>query len=285
MRSVQPMAVETAHASREPLTGTAAQGALTGRVVPRREVDAALEQRLFDLFQRYYQNVDRAAFHRDLVEKDWVLLLTDAANTDSANTDSANTDSANTDSANVVQGFTTIMLSEVELDGRTLRTVFSGNTVIDRAYWGRQELMETWCRFAARLKAEQPEVPLYWFLICSGYRTYLYLPLFYHEFYPRHDEPTPQFEQKLIDALGEMKFPGEYLGGIVRVARPRECLLPALAVPPVHKLANHHVRFFVERNPGYLRGDELVCVTEFSLPNLRRRARQIAAGAAPSGGE
>src|SRR5947199_5281201 len=131
--------------------GTLLRSALTGRVLPRRDVDVATERRLFELFQRYYRNVDELVFRGDLAEKDWVLLLTDPAGD--------------------VQGFTTIMLSELELEGRPLRTVFSGNTVIDRAYWGSQELMETWCRFAARLKAEQPEVPLYWFLICSGYRT------------------------------------------------------------------------------------------------------------------
>jgi hypothetical protein len=45
------------------------------------------------------------------------------------------------------------------------------------------------------------------------------------------------------------------------------------------------VRFFVDHNPSYLRGDELVCVAEFSLTNLRRRARQIAESAISSGGE
>jgi hypothetical protein len=242
-------------------TETLCAGALTGRVVPRRDVGPALERRLFDLFQRYYQRVDPSTFHRDLAEKDWVLLLTDSD------------DAAEIDA---VQGFTTMMVSELTLGSRTLRTIFSGNTVIERAYWGSQELMETWCCFAAARKAEQPDVPLYWFLICSGYRTYLYLPLFYQEFFPRHDKPTPPLEKQLIDVLGRTKFPSEYRAGVVHVERPRECLLPELAVPPPHKLANPHVRFFLERNPGYLRGDELVCAAEFSLPNLRRRARQIA---------
>jgi hypothetical protein len=263
MQITQRMADERMPFSRESRIGDKTGGGrLFGRVVPRVRLGAALEQRLFDLFQGYYRHVDRATFHRDLMEKDWVVLLADASD--------------------AVQGFTSLQLSELVLDGRAVRTVFSGNTVIDRAYWGRQELMETWCRFVASLKAAQPQTPLYWFLICSGYRTYLYLPLFFHSFYPRHDERAPPFEQALIERLGSLKFPGEYQQGVVRVARPRECLLPELAVPPAHKLASPHVRFFVERNRGYLRGDELVCVAEFSLSNLRRRARQIASGAAPS---
>jgi hypothetical protein len=128
----------------------------------------------------------------------------------------------------------------------------------------------------AGLKRKAPGLPLYWFLVCSGYRTYLYLPLFYRDFYPRHDRPTPEFEQALIDTLGRMKFPDEYAGGVVRVARPRECLLPELAEPPSHKRDSSHVRFFFDRNPGCRRGDELVCVTEFSLENTRRLAHQAA---------
>jgi hypothetical protein len=119
-------------------------------------------------------------------------------------------------------------------------------------------------------------MPLYWFLICSGYRTYLYLPLFFHEFAPRYDRPTPEFEHALIDTLGRMKYPDEYADGVVHVRRPRECLRPDLAVPRPAKLDNPHVRFFFERNPGCLRGDELVCVTEFSLANTRRLANAAA---------
>ncbi len=122
---------------------------------------------------------------------------------------------------------------------------------------------------------EDPSVPLYWFLICSGFRTYLYLSLFFREFYPRCDRPTPAFESSLLDTLGSTKFKQEYRDGIVRVDRPRECLRRDLAVPADHRLNNRHVRYFVERNPGYLRGDELVCITEFSPDNTRRIARRM----------
>jgi hypothetical protein len=126
----------------------------------------------------------------------------------------------------------------------------------------------------AELKMREPAVPLYWYLISSGFRTYLYLPLFFKEFYPRHDRGGACFEKDLSELLGRMKFPEEYHDGIVRVSRPRECLRRELAVPPPARLRNPHVRFFLERNPGYLRGDELVCLAEFSLENALRTARQ-----------
>src|SRR5688572_30280380 len=131
---------------------------LFGRVIPQQQIDSALADRLYELFARYYLHLDRATFDRDQAEKDWVLVLCD--------------------SSGAVQGFTTLKLYELEILGRRLRAVFSGNTIIDQAYWGEQELVATWGRFMAHLKRQMPALPLYWFLICSGYRTYLYLPLF-----------------------------------------------------------------------------------------------------------
>jgi hypothetical protein len=229
---------------------------LTGRVVPQAAVDAALQERLYELFGRFYDHVDRETFDRDQAEKDWVLLLSDDQGT--------------------VQGFTTLKHLEVNVLGRPVRAVFSGNTIIDREFWGEQELVATWCRFLARLKRERPAAALYWFLICSGYRTYLYLPLFFHEYYPSCERATPAFERALIDTLGRLKFPEEYSDGVVHVRRPRECLRPELALPRPAKLKHPHVRFFFEKNPGCLRGDELVCVTEFSLTNTKRLAHAMA---------
>ena len=232
------------------------KGKLTGQVVPRQLVDQSLTDRLFELFARYYQQVDRVRFDRDQSEKDWVLLLFDAQG--------------------AVQGFTTLKVCQAEVLGRQIRAVFSGNTIIAPDFWGEQELVATWCRFMARLKLERSNQPLYWFLICSGYRTYLYLHLFFHEFFPRYDRPTPEFERELIDSLGRMKFPEEYRQGIVHVSRPRECLAAELAQPRPAKHNNPHVRFFFERNPGCCQGDELVCVTEFSLENTKRLAHVMA---------
>ena len=230
---------------------------LCGTVVRREDVSLEDVERLHELFLRFYSHVERSVFEHDWKEKDWVLLLRDASGT--------------------LRGFTTMKLFDIEVLGRRLRAIFNGNTIIDRAFWGEQELVRTWCAFMAGLKAEAPAVPLYWYLISSGYRTYLFLPLFFREFFPRFDRATPAFEGRVIDSLGRLKFPDEYHDGCVRVARPRECLVRELAEPSDVKLRSPHVRFFVERNAGYLCGDELVCLAEFSLENTRRMAHEALA--------
>jgi hypothetical protein len=195
-------------------------------------------------------------FEEDLAEKDWILTLSDEEG--------------------MIRGFTTMKFYELEIRGKTIRAIFNGSTIIARDYWGDQELVHTWCRFMAEMKLREPAIPLYWYLIVSGFRTYMFLPLFFRVFYPSHATETPGFEQEIIDALGVMKFPNEYREGIVRVEDPRECLDPDLAVPSEHKLRNPHIRFFVERNKGYLRGDEMVCLAEFTMENTKRTANQIA---------
>jgi hypothetical protein len=244
---------------RTALAGTACgsrTGWLTGRVIGRDAIDICLTNRLYELFSRSYAHLDRATFERDQDEKDWILLLSDVRG--------------------LVQGFTTLKLYELDVLGQPIRAVFSGNTIIDRRFWGEQELVATWCRFMAEIKRQANSVPLYWFLICSGYRTYMYLPLFFYEFYPRYDRSTPTFERTLINTLGQMKFREEYRDGVVHVSKPRECLAPELALPRPSKLNNPHVRFFFDQNPGCLEGDELVCITEFSLANTKRMAHAMA---------
>jgi len=226
---------------------------LEGSVITRSAVDVVTRNELYQLFYRYYEKVDRETFDNDLDEKDWVLLLRDQAGS--------------------LQGFTTMKLYDLHHEGRRIRAIFSGNTIIEKEYWGDIALMKTWGKFMANLKCELPDTPLYWYLICSGYRTYLFLPFFFRDFYPCSNKSTPEYEKKLIDLLGKMKFPEEYRDGIVRVASPRECLQPEIAVPPDRKMKNAHVKYFVENNPDYLLGNELVCITEFSIDNNMRLAR------------
>ncbi len=142
---------------------------------------------MFDLFARHYDCVSWSRFNRDLEEKDCAILLRDCKGR--------------------ISGFSTQKVLRVVVQGISLRAVFSGDTIVDRVYWGEQELGKRWCRYVAGLYAEEPENRLFWFLISKGFRTYLYLPLFFHEFYPRWDASTPDFEQRILDAFASLKFP------------------------------------------------------------------------------
>lgn len=230
---------------------------LVGQVVPVTGLSAHEVDEMFRVHARLYERVSEREFLRDLEEKKWVLLLRDETSGD-------------------VRGFTTILLLDLEVRGERLRAVFSGDTGIDPAFWGGQALVTAWTRFMGELLAQRADRRLFWFLISKGYRTYLYLPLFFHAFYPRADVPTPPFERELIRTLGALKYPRDFdpETGVIAFADSHGHLKGRLADVPDHRRQHRHVRFFLERNPGYARGHELVCVAEISPENMRGLARR-----------
>src|SRR5437867_5381861 len=234
---------------------------LHSRIVSVEQVTERERAAMFAIFTRHYDCVRFEKFISDLREKDCVLMLHNETGT--------------------ICGFSTQKLLRVTVEGRPIRAVFSGDTIVDRAYWGEQELGRCWCRYVSAAYAEEADVPLYWFLISKGYRTYLYLPLFFERFYPNCHSPTPSLEQLVLDALAGAKFPADYdpERGVVAFAQSHGQLKPHLAEIPARRLRDPHVQFFLARNPGYHKGDELACLAEISPCNMKLFARRILAAA------
>ena len=230
---------------------------LQSRIVPLAEITEADARAMFQVFARHYDCVSPDRFLADLAEKDCVLVLRDANGE--------------------ICGFSTQKLLRVSVAGSPVRAVFSGDTIVDRAHWGEQELGRCWCRYVSSLYAEEADVPLYWFLISKGYRTYLYLPLFFESFYPNCQTPTPEFEQRVLDTLAAAKFPGCYrpASGVIEFQQSQGQLKPHLAEIPARRLRNPHVQFFLRHNPGFAAGSELACLAEISLSNMKLFAGRI----------
>jgi hypothetical protein len=237
--------------------------AIQGRVVSVVEVTPSDARAMYDIFARHYDCVSLEQFLRDLSEKDCVLVLCNASG--------------------AICGFSTQKVFRVSVGGTPVRAVFSGDTIVDRAYWGEQELGRCWCRYVSAVYWEAPEVPLYWFLISKGYRTYLYLPLFFDSFYPNCQAATPAFEQRLLDTLAAAKFPHYYRpeSGLVEFPQSQGQLKPHLAQIPARRLRHPHVQFFLKRNPLYAAGHELACLAEISPLNMKLFAGRIL-GRAPA---
>ena len=226
---------------------------LLSEIVPAARVPLSDRRAMYALLERYFDHVTWPQFERDLSEKDSVIVLRDGNS--------------------VPCGFSTQKLMRIEVDRRPLRAIFSGDTIIDRSHWGEQELGRAWCRYVGQVRAGEPETPLYWFLISKGYRTYLYLPLFFVKYYPSWAWPTPLVQQRILDALASTKFPEHYDRGTGLIVFPksRGNLKLNLAVIPPHRLNNPHVRLFLSRNPSYAQGTELTG----ALPGWRTVARSI----------
>ena len=237
---------------------------LRGELVEVGQLDQARTHAMFALMDRCYQNVSRERFQADLAEKQWVILLSDPHSAE-------------------LCGFSTQMLLSMTTEGQSISVLFSGDTIIAPERWGDVSLSHVWGRLALSLIDTYPSVPLYWLLISKGYKTYRFLPLFFHEFYPRYDASTPAWASGVIDAFGRHKFPGSHdpTAGIVRAGGAKDCLRPGVADLTDQRLHDPHVRFFLERNPGYARGDELCCVAPLTRENFTPAAYRVI-GAKPA---
>ena len=221
-------------------------------------LDARTRDDAFALFREGYEGADRRRFERDLAGKQYIILLRDTR-------------------TDALKGFSTVEVLAAPTPAGEATVVFSGDTVIDREYWGQKALQREFAVLLVRLKLRRPRRPLYWFLISKGYRTYVLLAHAFPRAVPRYDRADDPLLRATRDALASARFGAEYdaTGGIIRYSTPHERVRPALA--PLHEAlrADPHIRFFAERNPGYEAGHELACLADVRLTDLARTFARI----------
>jgi hypothetical protein len=230
---------------------------LHGRVVARQTLDTRIRDAMFSMLAAHFVGVDRTTFDRDLEEKSCAILLEDEAGD--------------------LRGFSTMVVYESCASGTTISVVYSGDTIVDRAWWGSPALARTWVRAVRQLAPASEPRDVYWLLLTSGFRTYRFLPVFFREFYPCFDAATPPREASLLDVLARERFGPHYdaASGVVRFERP-QILAPDLVTLPAGRMPDPHIAFFLERNPGFVYGDELVCLTRIDERNLTPAGRRMA---------
>lgn len=228
-----------------------ASGKLVGQVERVADLTEADRRAMWGLFSGYYADVTPELFERDLAKKQRLIVLRDSGD-------------------RTLRGFSTIEVYRAEAQGRAFIALFSGDTIIEEAYWGQSALQRTFTRYLYSLKLRSPFTPVYWFLISKGYKTYLLLARNFPVHYPRYDRPTPYREQAILDYLATDKFGEAYVPvqGILRFPEPQGRLKEGIAPIDANLLALPDVRFFVQKNPGHVRGEELCCLGEatFSMP-------------------
>jgi hypothetical protein len=229
---------------------------LTSQAMPRAALSAAELEAMHALFTRYFAGSSAATFRRDLEQKNWVILLRDETGE--------------------LRGFSTLLFYTTQAQGQTLSVVYSGDTIIQREYWGTPELPRSWIKTVLQVTADMPQ-PVYWLLISSGYKTYRFLSVFYKSFYPRCDTPTPPETQALMDQLAQERFGTDYdpARGVVRFADGATPLKEGVAEVDEERLRDPHIAFFVARNPGHIQGDELVCLTWIHPDNFTPAGRRM----------
>ena len=158
-------------------------------LVLREAVTAAQRDEMFALLAQHFEGVTRGQFERDLAEKNWVVEIRRDGR---------------------LLGFSTLLVAEENFDGGALTAIYSGDTIVAPEAWGSPALARTWIAAVDHLRAEFPDRPCWWLLLTSGFRTYRFLPVFWREFFPRHDAPTPPHARRLLGHLAHARYGDRY---------------------------------------------------------------------------
>lgn len=115
----------------------------------------------------------------------------------------------------LIQGFSTILKSEIEVEigAKKIKSkaIFSGDTILEKPYWGNPALGKAFLRYLWLEKVKAPFDPLYWFLISKGYKTYLLMANNFATHYPRFEQETPSDIQKIIIDFYKNRYGDEFL--------------------------------------------------------------------------
>jgi hypothetical protein len=216
-----------------------------------RQVPTADLERMVALMQEYYENVTPERFMADLRKKDHVIVVWQGEQ---------------------VCGFSTVVVIDCTAGGGSVRVMFSGDTVMNESSRSSVALPLAVARFALDRLRGAPHIPLYWLLTSKGYKTFHSLPVFFHSFHPWPGRAISALEREVLVAAAAQLFPGrlDTQRWILTAGASDQRLRAGMAEITGALRTRPDVAYFEQTNPGYARGDELVCLARFEECNLRR---------------
>ena len=218
--------------------------------LPIDEIDAATKASMANLLGQHFEKVTYDIFETDLADKTHAVLLFD--------------------DNDEISGFSTFAISTTAgRSGEPTTVVCSGDTIVASNARRSSMLPSSWVQAVHAIHEQTGNADLYWLLITSGYRTYRFLPVFVKAYWPRVRQECDAGLSAWMHRLATNRWAERYDPdtGIVRLENAQP-LLPHLSEVPDGRRADPHIDFFLERNPGHARGDELVSLARLNASNL-----------------
>ncbi|EKF73454.1 hypothetical protein A11A3_13455 [Alcanivorax hongdengensis A-11-3] len=205
---------------------------------------------MYGIYSKYYENISLDLFSRDMEEKSGVFVVFERH------------------SGRAV-GFSTLKTVDLEIKGRKGIGVFSGDTILEKEYWGSRVLHVKFFLKMVREKMKRPYQPLFWLLISKGYKTYLLMANNFHRYYPDHQGKNEHLAP-LVDDYCDKLFPGYFCSNrkLLDFGDGYTFLKSDVAaITETMRADNDKIRFFEQCNPSWQRGTELPCIGQvtFSL--------------------
>lgn len=220
-------------------------------------VDAITVQEIRDMFKvfcRYYENTTLDQFVQDLGKKTGAFVV--RRETDDA-----------------IVGFSTLGIYSMVVDGRKVRGFFSGDTIVEKEYWGAGAINNAFLKRLLIEAIKDPFTAQYWFLISKGYKTFLLLSRNFPEYYPRPQAQAGKDEghmKNIVQAYCEKLFPGvlDQQNMLLDFGVGANCLKSDITPISDDMRQDKDIAFFQDCNPGWERGCELPCLGRADLLNF-----------------
>ena len=224
------------------------EGVIKADFYPLEKITNSDVDSMHSVFVKYYHNADYKTFVRDLKKKTGAILL------------------KRIDDGTIV-GFSTLGLIEKKIDNKKCLGLFSGDTVIEKEYWGLPNLQTAFLRFLIKTRIKHPTVKFYWFLITKGYKTYLLMANNWLHYYPRYDKDEDEKRKTIVKIFSNHFFEGFYdeQTGLLKFGNDYQRLKEDVAeITEEMKVKYPKISFFEEVNPTWREGTELPCLGDIS---------------------
>lgn len=220
-------------------------GKVQSQVVPVKTLSEAQRQEMLALMVAHYDGIAADVFFADLADKNDVFLF---------------------HAERRLIGFSTILCRR-HPGIRRATVLFSGDTVIDKDYWGRSFLQISFGRYVLLRKLSRPWEPLYWMLISKGFKTYLMMRRNYQWSFPQHGRQTPDREGHAMETFYGERFSGLYdpATGLIGKENGSYAVKEEWSEPPAELGDDPDLNYFLSANPCCKDGVELACIAEIRL--------------------
>lgn len=219
--------------------------------VERADIGYSQIQEMYAIYEKYYENTNFGLFLSDLNKKQGAILIFHPL-------------------SNIIVGFSTIAINQFKVGKKNYTTVFSGDTVIEKEFWGSRALTVGMVKFLIKLRIKRPTDKLYWILISKGYKTYLLLANNFYRYYPNVDGKHADLAP-IVEYYCEQYFADYYdeQTGLLNFGDDYQPLKGEVApISEKMRRQNRKIKFFEDMNPSWTAGTELPCIGELGWSDL-----------------
>lgn len=200
-------------------------------------------RQMYELYASHYDNTSLDGFMRDLCKTSGVILSV-------------------RESDDKIVGFATQTVLSLDIDGKAVRGVLSGDTVVDQQYKDNDKLGAAVYRFLIREHLRHPLTPFYWLLAAKSFKSYMLLARYCQKHFPGvgRDQTV---HRRITQAYCEQLFPQAFdkdkmlLDFGESQARPRASDVQATSE---QASGNPAAADFEMMNPTWRGGTEMPCL-------------------------